>query len=278
MRPDLRDRARRSARDLALRTAASRGLFVGRRPTEDAVLDTLGLLAPRPVGHGFVRLGSAQDGGYVVPDDLDGITDLVSPGVSDEIGFDLAALDRLGPDARAHLFDASVEGPPVDDPRIRFTRLHLDSRTDEGVTTLADAVAGVDAPGDLMLQMDVEGAEYRILQATPSSVLARFRVVLIELHHLQDLCLHSRLHDLRAALLLLHRTHVPCHVHANNAEGAFPVADQWIPRLLETTWLRRDRVRDGVPLTSEARRSLDRDCVPTRPGLALPDVLGDRTP
>jgi hypothetical protein len=41
------------------------------------------LMRPIESGHPLVRLGGPKDGGYLVPDDLDGIAFCFSPGVSD---------------------------------------------------------------------------------------------------------------------------------------------------------------------------------------------------
>lgn len=47
----------------------------------EAVLNALRLLSPWHAGHEMIRLGEDRDGGYLVPDDLDGIRACFSPGV-----------------------------------------------------------------------------------------------------------------------------------------------------------------------------------------------------
>ena len=51
-------------------------------------------LHPRMTDKGLIRLGPAGDGGYLVPDDLDGIEACFSPGVGDLVGFERDCLAR----------------------------------------------------------------------------------------------------------------------------------------------------------------------------------------
>jgi len=44
-------------------------------------------LHPVPCGHELIRVGSAHDGGYLIPDDLGGIAMCFSPGVSTNADF-----------------------------------------------------------------------------------------------------------------------------------------------------------------------------------------------
>ena len=40
---------------------------------------------------------------------------------------------------------------------------------------------------DLILLMDIEGAEYRNIISSSETLLKRFRIIVIELHHLENL-------------------------------------------------------------------------------------------
>jgi hypothetical protein len=70
----------------------------------------------------LIRIGPEADGGYLVPDDLVGITALVSPGVSSEVGFDHAMAER---GIEVYMADLSVDGPPVQHPRFHFQKKFL---------------------------------------------------------------------------------------------------------------------------------------------------------
>ena len=74
-------------------------------------------LAPVAINRQLVRIGADSDGGYLVPDDFEGLQVAVSPGVSTEISFDLGMADR-GLDIL--MADASVPGPPLQNPHFHF--------------------------------------------------------------------------------------------------------------------------------------------------------------
>ena len=67
----------------------------------------LDILKPRDPGCAFVRLGGPHDGGYLIPDDLDGIVACFSPGVDQTSAFERDCLDR---GMALYLSDASVTG------------------------------------------------------------------------------------------------------------------------------------------------------------------------
>ena len=125
--------------------------------------DTAALIAslkPRP-GPPLKRFGPNGDGGYLMPDDLDGIVACISPGVSTECGFDSEMAAR-GIDV--YMADASVAGPSARHDRFHFFPKHLDIAASAGTMTL-DQLCAQAPDGDLLLQMDIEGAEYRVLAA-----------------------------------------------------------------------------------------------------------------
>src|SRR5512143_211540 len=86
------------------------GLHAGPRTAAPAIRELLHELRPIDAGVELVRLGPGGDGGYLVPDDLDGIRNVFSPGVSTESGFEAELADR---GLRVFLADASVDGPAL---------------------------------------------------------------------------------------------------------------------------------------------------------------------
>jgi hypothetical protein len=108
-------------------------------------------------GVDLIRVGGDADGGYLIPDDLSGIEACLSPGVDTVATFERDMVARGIP---CHLIDASVDGPPFDDPLVTFRPLFLGAEDKPGWTTLATWVRDVGVAGDLLLQMDIEGHEW----------------------------------------------------------------------------------------------------------------------
>ena len=189
--------------------------------------------------------------------DLDGIEYCFSPGVSTESGFE-ADLAQRG--VKVFLADFSVDEPAESNPNFIFDKKFVGALSDATFMTL-DEWKDAKIPGyedDLILQMDVEGAEFETLLSASAGLLAQFRVMIIEFHYLQELfnkpffVLASRVFE------KLLQTHRVVHIHPNNCCGSVKSKGLEIPRVAEFTFYRRDRLRqEGYRRTFP--HSLDRD-------------------
>ena len=94
------------------------GIAIGKQAAKRAVLDLVKRLHPRLTEHPLIRLGGMGDGGYLVPDDLEGIEACFSPGVSDHASFEAALIAR---GIRCYLADASVSQAPITGDFAHFT-------------------------------------------------------------------------------------------------------------------------------------------------------------
>jgi len=228
-------------------------------------------LKPVNVGIPLVRIGSKQDGGYLVPDDLEGLKACVSPGVSTEIGFDLEMAERGIP---VYMADASVPGPPVDHDIFNFFPKFLDVFEDEKNMRL-DTLCGLmpDAHrGDAILQMDIEGAEYRVLLDASDDTLSQFRIILLECHNLTRLFGRQNSQLIIATFRKLLRHFHVVHIHPNNVCPASQRGGISIPPVMEFTFIRKDRVRSLSRDALTFPHPLDRDNMSNRPSLALPET------
>jgi len=226
----------------------------------------LGVLRPYNCAHSLIRIGPEADGGYLLPDCLQGIAASFSPGVSFEFGFDLDLLARGIP---VHMADASVDLPKNLPDGASFEPLFLGPKTHDQWITLQDWVS-VRAPadGDLMLQMDIEGHEYDVLAAAPRDLLARFRIMVIEFHHLHRFPRAADFDRFEAALQALSEDFVCVHLHPNNVVHPVRVGPHRIPPFFEVTLLRRDYATDLRPNESFPH-PLDRPCAPDHPDVAM---------
>jgi len=226
----------------------------------------------RPVGDGrnLRRFGPNGDGGYLMPDDLEGVTAAVSPGVSVLCGFDLDIAQR-GIDV--YMADASVEGPPVSHPKFHFEKKFVDIYSSETTVEFEQycrAIPGYANGDDLILQMDIEGAEYRVLSNVSEATLSRFRIVILELHRLDLIFLQSYFSVIEPVFKKLLRNHRVVHIHPNNTAGSLRRGKLEIPRHMEFTFVRKDRLGSEGNDAREYPHPLDVDCVPENPHYALP--------
>ncbi len=220
----------------------------------------------------LIRMGPLDDGGYLVPDDLDGITALFSPGTGHLTDFEVDAAAR---GMRVHAADGSIAPGDVPNRSVMtsFQQVFLGPHDDGEHVSMASWVSECE-PGeedDFMLQMDIEGGEYLTLVATPGSVLQRFRIIVLEVHDLSRLWDEAFFPLARAMFQKLNESHQVVHVHPNNVGGVSAYDGISIPGIAEFTYLRRDRLDGGTlqpagtfPHPLDAPNSL------VQPDLALP--------
>jgi hypothetical protein len=176
------------------------------------------------------------------------------------------------------LADASVDGLPVEHPKLFFTKRFLGSVKDDTYTTLDDWVESTQiATGneDLLLQMDIEGAEYQVLGRISDALLSRFRILVIEFHDLDQLWNKGFLMLVEPLFNKLLRGHYCVHLHPNNCCGSITRGGLEIPRVMEFTFLRKDRVSALGGSTHGYPHHLDADNTPG-PTLVLPECWWDQ--
>ncbi|MEF2553993.1 FkbM family methyltransferase [Aurantimonas sp. A2-1-M11] len=227
-------------------------------------------LAPVAISRPMIRLGSQSDGGYLAPDDLMNLTASVSPGVSTEVGFDLEMADR---GLEVYMADASVSGPPIQNSHFHFVPKFLDVFEDETNMRLDTLCSHIDAEcsGDRILQMDIEGAEYRVLLDTSDEVLRSFRIMLIEFHNIDRLFSAFPFKLISATFRKLLRHHHIVHIHPNNVCPPRVRHGISIPPVMEFTFYRNDRVSVDDSRTLKFPHALDRDNLAHCPSVTLPD-------
>jgi hypothetical protein len=243
-------------RDLPIRLAGRLGFHATPRTSTVEVRNLIKALRPVQAGAPLIRLGPDGDGGYLVPDDLAGIEYAFSPGVSTESGFEAALANR---GMQVFLADYSVDRPAVSHPNFTFDKRFIGGLSNDTFMTLDEwkqQKIGA-ATGDLLLQMDTEGAEYESLFGASPALLRQFRIMVIEFHDLQELWNAAFFGLAARAFRKVLGTHAVVHIHPNNCCGAVKSRGLEIPRVAEFTFLRRDRVR-GDGFCTQFPHPLDR--------------------
>ncbi len=121
---------------------------------------------------------------------------------------------------------------------------------------------------DLLLQMDIEGAEFEALFSVSAELLSQFRIMIIEFHYLQEL-LNKPYFTLSSRVFQkLLQTHSVVHIHPNNCCGSVKSRGLEIPRVAEFTFYRNDRL-NGKDYRQSFPHPLDRDNTAKR-SLLLP--------
>jgi hypothetical protein len=244
------------------------GISVAMQTDMTAVRALLFRLYPLVTEHPLIRLGCRGDGGYLVPDDLKGVAACFSPGVDNRATFETGLIERGIP---CYLVDGSVDAAPIKGDMVHFSKKFLGVINNETTITLDDWVHD-NKPGhdDLILQMDIEGAEWPVLLNVSRDTLRRFRIIVIELHDLERLMDKHAFVIIRATFERLLEDFYIVHNHPNNHGWTVRCHSLVIPRVLEMTLIRKDRVTSTefartFPHPLDAKNDVNRPEIPLPP-------------
>ena len=211
-------------------------------------IKTLLVMQPKSSPVPLIRIGGRGDGAYLIPNDIEGIKACFSPGVSNRKDFEDHLTDNYG--IQCHMCDKSSDiekfKTPLKNGMQTFKKKWLDINSENDCISLEEWIDEL-APNkedDLILQMDIEGAEYRNILGTKDKILRRFRIIVIELHNLgvakNELEFEKELEPL---LEKIDKNFLCVHAHPNNCCGEFivPGTSFNLPNVHELTFLRRDR-------------------------------------
>jgi hypothetical protein len=221
------------------------GIYVSKVTPYLSLVSFLASLKPFETNHELIRIGGDTDGGYLIPNDLQDVDTCFSPGVSATSNFENELTEK---GIKCFLADYSVDAPPIENPLFNFEKKYLGINNDNVFITLESWI-NQKAPNknELLLQMDIEGAEYPVIMHTSESTLSKFRILVIEFHGLDMILVKEGYELMRLTFSKLLKNFDILHIHPNNCCGSAQYKDLVIPRVMEFTFLRKDRITYKAP-------------------------------
>lgn len=214
-----------------------------------------------PKKFNLIRIGSKNDGGYLIPNILHEIKYCYSAGIGKNISFEKdlcnyninsfgadGNIDKLPHSLENYIFLKKNIGIIDNEKNIRF-ETWVNSHTPN-----EDSLIG---------QIDIEGGEYSLIADTPIKIFEKFKILIIEFHNLSKID-SKIIYDLyyKSLKKLLTKFNI-CHVHLNNAEKPIKIKGIKIPPLIEVTFLRKD-LYEGELKKIEIPNKLDAKNVSTK--------------
>lgn len=198
------------------------------------------MINPVETNKPLIRLGDDADGGYLIPNDLEGIRACFSPGVSCEASFELDLASRQ---IKSYLADYSVSSAPFQNDLIDFEKKYLGTEITEMFMTLESWMQRKEPNGsDFILQMDIEGAEFPVIYQTPTEVLSKFRILVIEFHGLDNIYSQGGYDLIYLTFQKILMNFEIVHIHPNNVCRPVVMGSYSIPPVMEFSFLRKDRI------------------------------------
>ena len=206
-----------------------------------------------------VRIGSHNDGGYIISDGLE-YDCFISCGIADDITFEKEFCKKY-PNITCYAYDGTINGLPESNNNIQFIKKNITSYNSQDTTNLFDMF---EKYNNIFLKMDIETYEFRWLQTLSNEQLNKIKQMVIEFHfpftepgftHL-DAPLHvSKKLDV---LKKLAETHTLIHLHGNNCCGTASFDNIIVPNVFECTYVRKDIQSSDTLSTDSIPSILDR--------------------
>ncbi|MBR0061855.1 MAG: FkbM family methyltransferase [Selenomonadaceae bacterium] len=191
------------------------------------------------VGKNLVRIGKANDGGYVMVNDFKSKI-AYSFGIAGDVSWDLDMANR---GYEIFMYDPTIDGLPQENARFHFFKEGIAGFEfpDKNLNTLESFIKrnGHEDKDNMILKMDVEGAEWEFLSTVSSELLSEFDQMVFEFHDLTAPKNQSEMFSTLACIKKVTRTHSLVHLHANN-NGSLLILDDKIlfPDVLELTYVK----------------------------------------
>lgn len=234
------------------------------------LVDLLKRLHPVTTLNPLIRVGGEGDGGYLIPNNLEMIARCFSPGVAYTSSFESELAGRGIPSSLA---DYSVDYSNSIGGLISFDKKFIGVANSRKFMTLESWVMR-DSPednSDLLLQMDIEKYEYPVMLRTPSEILRRFRIMVIEFHSLDALTKSKTFSYIKSVFEKILEDFLVVHIHPNNCRSPIQIGDILIPPVMEFTFFRKD-VANLTGNANEFPHPLDRKNIEALPDVVLPEA------
>lgn len=192
------------------------------------------------VGKNFVRVGRHNDGGYIMVDNFTAGGVAYSFGISNDVSWDS---DMAARGYEIFMYDPTIDALPAQNSKFHFFRegiAGLEIR-ERSLNTLENFVRrnGHFDNDNMILKMDVEGAEWSFLSTVSSELLSRFDQMVFEFHFMVEEKDQSVMNATLACISKINRTHSLVHLHANNNVACLMLDDKiLIPNVLELTYVK----------------------------------------
>ena len=221
-----------------------RDIFTSKKTSESKIKDLLKLIQPKSIDIKHIRIGGKNDGGYLVPKDFDGVKFCFSPGVGNISLFENELSKK---NIKSFLADYSVNKNFSNNIMIDFEKKFLGPITYNNYISLKDWISSkidYENNNDLILQMDIEGDEYDVLQSIDLKTLKKFRIILVEFHNLHYIFDEFYYDKILKIFNILSEYFYCSHIHPNNDVDFVSVSKKIIiPPVMEFSFIRKDRVK-----------------------------------
>jgi len=202
------------------------------------IIDLLAIKQLKP-DRKYIRIGNMNDGGYIMLDDFNAKMHAYSFGISNDVSWDKEMAERYG--ISVYMYDHTISRLPEYNEKFHYYKAGISGKDDyiNNVYSMKTLLKNNDdiTNKNLVLKMDVEGAEYGFLEITPSAIIDNFRQIVLELHNITRL---ENKDNVKKGLKKLNETHQAVWVHGNNFNYAEFDNNIIMPNTIEVLYLNKN--------------------------------------
>jgi hypothetical protein len=208
------------------------------------------------------RFGSENDGGYLLFNEIGLNTDLLSFGIGDNLDFE----DGIAPQVNRILaFDGSIDKLPKFVLGLEFRNKYVGVRTSNSTVAISEIIPEMKSER-LILKIDIEGAEWKVIGQLSDAHLERFDQIVGEFHGLSSMQRNEELVEKIHVLERLHSKFTLINSHPNNWSPYRVIKGVPMPDAVELTFLRNEIFSNFVDKELEREApELNRPCNPIKP-------------
>lgn len=190
----------------------------------------------------LVRVGVGRsDGGYIMLQDFQDTGIAYSFGISNDVSWDSIMVEL---DYQVYMYDHTIDALPYEKAGFHYFKEGIAGidRTDAPLKTLKHFIER-NAHKDnknMILKMDVEGAEWEFLETVDFDTLKQFDQIVFELHDIVR-ANTSGYGKILSLLEKINKTHSVIHVHGNNSGCLLKVGDTIFPDVLEVSYVNNNK-------------------------------------
>ena len=201
------------------------------------ILNLINDIKAHELGYNLIRIGPRGDGGYLIPNLIKNIDACFSPGVGKIYGFERDLLEK---GIRVFMADKTVPKPNLEFKNYDFLKKNLGSFNDDETITLDKWIYEKEINKNLLLQMDIEGSEYEVINNLNEENLKKFNIMIIEFHHFEQILTKLGFKIIKNVFDKILKYFDVAHIHPNNCCGFYKSKNTIIPSTIEISFLKNN--------------------------------------
>lgn len=198
-------------------------------------------LSPVSIDKNLIRIGSVNDGGYIIPNILQNIKFCFSAGVGFNYDFESELAKK---EIKCFMADYSINQIEKNSNLI-FDKIFIGSNSEGKYQSIEDWINKKEVEQSLgsILKIDVEGDEYKILNSVNKNFFLKFKIIIIEFHNLHYLFNEKFFFSFQDIIEKIINNFYCAHIHPNNDVDFIKIKENIIiPPVMEFTFINKKNV------------------------------------